>query len=44
MVNVLLVEDNPLNMELIIEILRSHGFTVETADDGEKSLSWTTSR
>ncbi|MDP2841134.1 MAG: response regulator [Candidatus Methanoperedens sp.] len=38
MVKVLLVEDNPLNMELIIEILRSQGFTVDTADDGEKAI------
>ncbi len=38
MVKVLLVEDNPLNMELILEILRSQGFTVETADDGEKGI------
>ncbi|MDO8726403.1 MAG: response regulator [Candidatus Methanoperedens sp.] len=38
MVKVLLVEDNPLNMELIIEILRSQGFTVDTAVDGEKAV------
>jgi len=38
MVKALLVEDNPLNMELIIEILRSQGFTVDTAVDGEKAV------
>jgi len=38
MVKVLLVEDNPLNMELIIEILQSQGFNVDTAADGEKAV------
>ena len=38
MVKVLLVEDNPLNMELIIEILQSQGFNVDTAGDGEKAV------
>lgn len=41
MLKVLVVEDNPLNMELIIEILRSHGFTVDTVDDGEKAIKIT---
>jgi CheY-like chemotaxis protein len=41
MVKVLLVEDNPMNMELIIEILRSQGFIVETAEDGEKAIIMT---
>jgi CheY-like chemotaxis protein len=41
MVNVLVIEDNPLNMELILEILRSQGFTVDTADDGEKAIKMT---
>ncbi|MDD5616429.1 MAG: response regulator [Candidatus Methanoperedens sp.] len=41
MVKVLLVEDNPLNMELIIEILQSQGFTVDKADDGEKAVIMT---
>ena len=41
MVIALLVEDNPLNMELIIEILRSQGFTVDTAGDGEKAIIMT---
>jgi CheY-like chemotaxis protein len=38
MIKVLLVEDNPLNMELIIEILQSQGFAVDKADDGEKAI------
>ncbi len=38
MVKILVVEDNPLNQELILEILRSQGFTVDTADDGEKAI------
>ncbi|MBU4077385.1 MAG: response regulator [Euryarchaeota archaeon] len=41
MVKVLVVEDNPLNMELILEILRSQGFTVDTVDDGEKAIKIT---
>jgi CheY-like chemotaxis protein len=41
MVKVLVIEDNPLNMELILEILRSQGFTVDTADDGEKAIKMT---
>jgi len=41
MVKALLVEDNPLNMELIIEILMSQGFTVDTAGDGEKAIMMT---
>jgi two-component system cell cycle response regulator DivK len=41
MVKVLVVEDNPLNMELILEILRSEGFTVDTVDDGEKAIKIT---
>ena len=31
----LLVEDNPLNRELALEILKEAGFTVDTAEDGE---------
>ena len=41
MVKVLLVEDNPLNMELILEILQTQGFTVDTAGDGEKAIIMT---
>ncbi len=38
MTKVLVVEDTPLNMELIIEILDGQGFEVDSADDGEKAL------
>ena len=38
MAKVLLVEDNPLNMELILEILRLQDFSVDTAEDGEKGV------
>jgi CheY-like chemotaxis protein len=41
MVKVLVVEDNPLNMELILEILLSRGFVVDTVDDGEKAIKIT---
>lgn len=41
MVKVLVVEDNPLNMELILEILQSQGFVVDTVDDGEKAIKVT---
>lgn len=41
MVKVLVVEDNPLNMELILEILQSRGFVVDTVDDGEKAINIT---
>jgi len=36
--NVLVVEDNPLNMELVLEILNSHGFIAFEAFDGEEAL------
>jgi len=35
---ILVVEDNPINMELVIEILSSRGFTVHTANDGEEAV------
>jgi two-component system cell cycle response regulator DivK len=38
MTKVLVVEDTPLNMELIIEIVDSQGFEVDSAEDGEKAL------
>jgi two-component system cell cycle response regulator DivK len=38
MTKVLVVEDTPLNMELIIEILDGQGFEIDSADDGEKAL------
>lgn len=41
MVKVLVVEDNPLNMELILEILQSRDFVVDTVDDGEKAITIT---
>ncbi len=38
MIKVLEVEDNPLNMELVIELLTMHGFTVHSAIDGEEAI------
>lgn len=38
MTKILVVEDNPLNMELVVEILRSKGFNVQTAEDGEEAI------
>jgi two-component system cell cycle response regulator DivK len=38
MTKVLVVEDNPLNMELVVEILNAHGFMVDEAIDGENAL------
>jgi len=38
MTKVLVVEDTPLNMELIIEILQGQDFIVDSAEDGEKAL------
>ena len=38
MVKVLVVEDNPLNMELVIEILLARGFTVHEAINGEDAI------
>jgi|GEM_PF-1846042 len=35
---VLLVEDNPINQEIALEILVSHGLFVETANDGREAL------
>lgn len=37
MAKVLVVEDNPLNMELVVEILRSQGFDVGEAKDGAEA-------
>ena len=39
MTKILVVEDNPLNMELVVEILIAHGFIVHTAIDGEEALT-----
>ena len=33
--NLLLVEDNELNQEIAVEILRGMGFTIDVASDGE---------
>lgn len=38
MTKVLVVEDNPLNMELVNEILMTRGFTVHEAFNGEEAL------
>ncbi len=38
MTKVLVVEDNPLNMELVVEILTSRGFAVHEAIDGEEAM------
>jgi two-component system cell cycle response regulator DivK len=38
MTKILVVEDNPINMELVIELLSSKGFTVHTAIDGEEAI------
>lgn len=43
MTKVLVVEDNPLNMELVIEILLARGFTVHEALDGEEAIKKTES-
>ena len=39
MKEILVVEDNPVNRELIREILESRGYNVEEAEDGEKALA-----
>jgi len=38
MTKVLVVEDNPLNMELVVEILKSSGFEVYGAINGEDAI------
>ena len=38
MATVLVVEDNPMNMELTVDLLESFGYEVEQAEDGEKAL------
>jgi len=38
MTKVLVVEDNPLNMELVIEILVARGFIVHEAINGEEAI------
>lgn len=39
MKKVLVVEDNPLNLELIVEILRGHDISVDTAGDGNEAVA-----
>ncbi|VVB92666.1 putative methanogenesis regulatory protein FilR2 [uncultured archaeon] len=41
MTNVLVVEDDPLNMELVCEILRSTGFIVHEATNGKEAIEKT---
>ncbi|WP_129597245.1 response regulator [Methanohalophilus profundi] len=38
MTKVLVVEDNPMNMELTVDLLESYGYEVEQAENGEKAL------
>jgi two-component system cell cycle response regulator DivK len=38
MKKVLVVEDNPLNMELVLEILEAHDLAADKAEDGEKAI------
>lgn len=38
MTKVIVVEDNPLNMELVVEMLTAFGFEVETAVNGEDAV------
>ncbi|MDP3104395.1 MAG: hypothetical protein Q8M95_07290 [Candidatus Methanoperedens sp.] len=38
MTKVLVVENNDLNMELVVEILDSEGFTVDKAITGEEAI------
>ncbi len=38
MTKALVVEDNPLNMELVVEMLTACGFAVETAANGEEAV------
>jgi two-component system cell cycle response regulator DivK len=41
MTKVLVVEDNDLNMELVVEVLESEGFTAEKANSGEEAINKT---
>jgi two-component system cell cycle response regulator DivK len=38
MARILLVEDNPLNRELMTDLLEMSGYQVESASDGEEAL------
>jgi CheY-like chemotaxis protein len=39
MINVLIAEDNPVNRELLREILENRGYTVTEAGDGQDALT-----
>jgi len=38
MKEILIVEDNPMNMELILDLLEFYGHSVTEAEDGIKAL------
>jgi CheY-like chemotaxis protein len=38
MTNVLVVEDNPINMELVVEILDAKGFIIDMAENGKEAV------
>lgn len=38
MTKVLIVEDDPMNMELVVEIARGMGFAVDRASDGKEAI------
>lgn len=38
MTKILVVEDNPLNMEFLLEILKSQGIDVDGANDGNEAI------
>jgi len=41
---VLLVEDNPVNQEMAVELLRRSGLVIETTDDGARAVELATTR
>ena len=41
---VLLVEDNPVNQEMAVELLRRSGLVIETTDDGGRAVELATTR
>ncbi len=41
---VLLVEDNPVNQEMAVELLRGTGLVIETSDDGARAVELATTR
>ncbi|HNW37715.1 MAG TPA: response regulator, partial [Methanosarcina vacuolata] len=38
MKKILIVEDNPMNMELILDLLEFYGHNITKAEDGVKAL------